>query len=83
MPDQETIRSDIAQAHFRLKIDLSDVYENMRISPEHESKTVFMTIFGNLKNRVMQMGDKNGPVTFQRLMNLVFTKDMGAFVHCY
>ena len=37
MPDQETIRSDIARARFRSKIDLSDAYENMHVSPEHES----------------------------------------------
>ena len=83
MPDQETIRSDLARGRFRSKIDLSDAYENMRVSPEHESRTVFATIFGNLKSRVMQMGDKNGPATFQWLMNMAFTKEMGVFVHCY
>jgi hypothetical protein len=76
MPDEETIRSDLARARFRSKIDLSDAYENMRVSPEHESRTVFATIFGNLKSRVMQMGDKNGPTTFQRLMNMAFAKEM-------
>ena len=29
------------------------------------------------------MGDKNGPATFQRLMNMAFAKEMGVFVHCY
>ena len=29
------------------------------------------------------MGDKNGPATFQQLMNLAFVKEMGVFVHCY
>ena len=83
MPDQETIRSDLARGRFRSKIDLSDAYENMRVSPEHKSRTVFATIFGNLKSRVMQMGDKNGPATFQRLMNMAFAKEMGVFIHCY
>ncbi len=36
MPDQETIRNDVARAKFRTKIDLSDAYEQIRISPEHE-----------------------------------------------
>jgi hypothetical protein len=31
----------------------------------------------------MQMGDKNGPATFQRLMNMAFAKEMGVFIHCY
>ena len=83
MPDQETIRSDLARGRFHSKIDLSDTYENMHVSPEHESRTVFVTIFGNLKSRVMPMGNKNGPATFQRLMNMAFAKEMGVFVHCY
>ncbi len=55
----------------------------MHILPEHESRMVFVMIFSNLKSCVMQMGDKNGPATFQQLMNLAFVKEMGVFVHCY
>ena len=83
MPDQETIRSDVAKGCFRSKIDLSDGYKQMHVSPEHELRTVFATIFGNLMSRVMQLGDKNGPATFQRLMNASFADVMGLFVHCY
>ena len=83
MPDQETIRSDVAKGRFRSKIDLSDAYEQMRVLPEHELWTVFVTIFGNLMSHVMQLGDKNGPATFQRLMNASFADVMGLFVHCY
>ena len=83
MPDQETIRSDVARARFRSKIDLSDAYEQMRVKPEHRDRTVFETIFGNMISNVMQMGDKNGPATFQRLMNATFADVMGVFLHCY
>jgi hypothetical protein len=61
MPDQEMIRSDLARARFCSKIDLSDAYEQIRIRPEHESHTVFATIYGNMISRVMQQGDKNCP----------------------
>jgi hypothetical protein len=83
MPDQETIRSDLARARFCSKIDLSDAYEQIRIRPKHEAHTVFATIYGNMISRVMQQGDKNCPATFQRLMNTSFADMIAVFVHCY
>jgi hypothetical protein len=83
MPDQEMIRSDLAKACFRSKIDLSDVYEQIQIKPEHESHTVFTMIYGNMISRMMQQGDKNCPTTFQQLMNTSFADMIAVFVHCY
>ena len=83
MPDQEMVRSNVAKACFHSKIDLSDAYEQMRVWPEHKSRVVFTTIYGNMKSCVMQQGDKNGPVTFQKLMNTLFADMIGVFVHCY
>jgi hypothetical protein len=83
MPDQEMIRSDLAKAWFCSKIDLSDAYKQIRINPEHESHTVFATIYGNMISRVMQQGDKNCPSTFQWLMNTSFADMIAVFVHCY
>jgi hypothetical protein len=40
MPDQEMIRSDLAKACFRSKIDLSDAYEQIQIKPKHESHAI-------------------------------------------
>ncbi|KAF8626390.1 hypothetical protein AX15_004888 [Amanita polypyramis BW_CC] len=83
MPDQETIRNNVARAKFRSKIDLSDAYEQIRISPEHEPRTTFLTIYSNMISRVMQQGDKNGPATFQKLMNYSFSDMSSVFIHCY
>jgi hypothetical protein len=83
MPDQEMIRSDLAKARFRSKIDLSDAYEQIRMKPEHKHHTVFAMIYGNMISQVMQMGDKNCPATFQRLMNTSFTEMIVVFIHCY
>ena len=83
MPDQEMVRSNVAKACFHSKIDLSNTYEQMRVQPEHESRVVFATIYGNMKSRVMQQGDKNGPATFQKLMNTSFADMIGVFIHCY
>jgi len=83
LPDQETVQSDVARARFRTKIDLSDAFEQIRVLPEHESRTVFATIYGNMKSLVMQQGDKNAPPTFQKLMNYSFSDMIAVFVHCY
>jgi hypothetical protein len=83
LPDQEAVRNDVVRARFHTKIDLSDVFEQICICPEHEKHTVFTTIYGNMYSRTMQQGDKNCPATFQRLMNNTFSDMIGMFVHCY
>ena len=53
LPDQEVICKDIAWACIRSKIDLTNIYEQVRIHPSGIPKTVFMTItetyFSNLR----------------------------------
>ena len=83
LPDQEAVRNDVACANFHMKIDLSDAFEQICVQPEHEAHTVFATIYGNMYSRTMQQGDKNCPVTFQRLMNSTFADMIGIFIHCY
>jgi hypothetical protein len=68
-PDQDTIKNSCAQAKFRTKLDMSDAYEQIRVAPEDVWKTAFATVVGTLLSNVMQMGDCNGPSTFQRLMS--------------
>lgn len=83
MPDQETIRHDLARAQFHSKINLSDAYKQIHINTEHEPHTVFAMIYSNMISHVMQMGDKNCPATFQRLMNTLFVDMIAVFIHCY
>jgi len=83
MPDQEMIRNAFARARFRTKIDLSNAYEQIRVNPEHVLRTVFETPFGNMISLVIQMGDKNGPPSFQRLITIIFADMIGIFVYCY
>lgn len=82
-PDQEQIRLDVARAKYRSKIDLSDAYEQIRISPDDVWKTAFATVYGTMLSTVMQQGDCNAPSTFQRLMTYTFRDFIGRFVHVY
>ena len=83
LPDQDQIRTDVARAKIRSKIDLSNAYEQVRIVPEDVHKTSFATIFGTYESNVMQQGDCNAPATFQRLMTHIFRDYLGNFIHCY
>ena len=53
-PDQDTIRHDITCAAYSSKLDMSEVYEQIRVHPEDVPKTAFVTIFGTFVSLVMQ-----------------------------
>ena len=82
-PDQDAIRHDIACAQFRSKLDMTEAYEQTCIKPEDVCKTTFSTIFSTFQRRVIQMGDCNGPSTFQQLMTATFRDYIGKFIHVY
>ena len=82
-PDQDMIRNDVARSQVRSKIDLTEAYEQIRIVDRDVDKSAFSTIFGTYESLVMQMGDCNAPSTFQRLMTMIFIKQVGRFIHVY
>jgi hypothetical protein len=73
----------VARAKIRSKIDLSDVYEQVRICTQDVDKTAFATIAGTYVSLIMQQGDCNAPATFQQLMTLIFRDVIGHFMHVY
>jgi hypothetical protein len=82
-PDQDTIRHEVAKVRFCSKLDMSEVYEQIHVHPDHVLKTAFSTIYGTYLSAVMQQGDCNAQSTFQRLMMLVFPEYIGRFVYVY
>ena len=83
LPDQETIREDVARSKYRSKIDLADAYEQVRIEPRDVRKTAFSTILGTYVSNVVQQGDCNAPATFQRLMTSIYRDVIGKASHAY
>src|SRR5258706_5517507 len=82
-PDQDMIRNDVARAWFRSKLDMSDVYEQVRVEPNDVKNTAFCTVVGTFLSHVVQQGDCNAPATFQRLMTRIFRKFLAKFVYVY
>ena len=82
-PDQDIICNDMARAAYWSKCDMSKVYEQIHIIPEHVHKTAFATVLGTFRSQVMQMGDCNMPSTFQQLMTAIFHNCISHFIHVY
>ena len=83
MPDQEVIYEDVMWAHIRSKINLTDVYEQVRIWLLDVSKTAFMTITGTYFSNIMQIRDCNTLATFQHLIMSIFHDIIGHWMHVY
>jgi hypothetical protein len=77
------IREAVASHPFVSIIDISDVYEQMRIVPEDVPKTLFSSPLGTYTSNVLQQGDCNGPSSWQRLMTHVFRERIGTEVWVY
>jgi hypothetical protein len=82
-PDQDQIWMDVVKVKYHLKIDLSNVYEQVHIEPDDVCKTAFAMVFRTCESNVMQQGDCNAPATFQRLMTAIFRDGIGKFIHVY
>ena len=83
LPDQQGIFNRVAQAKFMSLMDQAAAYEQVRIEPEHVSRSAVTTPDGNMVSNVIQIGDCNGPATFQALMNHIFSPYLGVFMDAY
>ena len=58
---------------FRRKLDLTHVYQNIRIHPKSVKDSTFCCHMGKLDHLVMQQGDCNAPETMMRAMYFTFS----------
>lgn len=83
LPDQDIVRNAVAKAKFRSKIDMTDAFEQIRVIPEHELRSAFVSVLGTFVSRVIQQGDLNGPSTCQRLLTHIFRERIGRSFYVY
>ena len=67
-PDQDIICNDMARAAYHSKLDMSEVYEQIHIIPEHIHKTAFATVLGTFRSQVMQITD----LSLHALISIIF-----------
>jgi hypothetical protein len=79
LPDIDSIlrQMAMARAKYRLVIDLSDAYEQIRVKPKHIEHTAMVTPSGTMVSLVMQQGDCNTTTTFQMIMTQLFGPYIG------
>lgn len=68
---------------YRSLIDGKDAYEQIRVEPNHVSRTAMTTPDGNMVSLVLQQGDCNAVATYQSLMNHIFGPHIGVFMDVY
>jgi len=83
LQDQGVICLDIVRVKICSKIDLSDAYEQICITPEDVHKMAFATIYRMFVSNIMQQGNCNAPSMFQYTMNSIFHEYIGIFLHAY
>ena len=81
--NQDLIREVVALHKYVSIIDMTDAYEQMRVTPEDVLKTLFALPLGTFVSNVLQQGDCNGPSSWQRLMTYVFREQIGIEVWVY
>ncbi|XP_072084361.1 uncharacterized protein [Arachis hypogaea] len=64
-------------------MDAYSGYNQILMHPSDQCKTAFITDFGNYCYKVMPFGLKNARTTYQRLMDKVFTKQIGRNIEVY
>jgi RNase H-like domain found in reverse transcriptase/Reverse transcriptase (RNA-dependent DNA polymerase)/Retroviral aspartyl protease len=83
LPDMEGMLRETARHKYRTTLDMKNVYEQIRVVPEHVPRTAVTTPDGNMVSNVVQLGDCNAPATYQSLMNHLFSAFIGRFMDIY
>ncbi|CAA7268127.1 unnamed protein product [Cyclocybe aegerita] len=83
LTDMEGMLRRMVSKLFRTALDLKSAYEQIRIIPEHVERMSMTTPDGNMVSHVIQIGDCNAPVTYQALMNHLFSPYIGRFMDVY
>ena len=73
LPRIEDLLDQLGQSAYFSSIDLSSGFWQIRMLPDSQEKTAFMTQQGLFEFRVMPFGLTNAPAVFQRLMQQVVT----------
>ncbi|GAA0174452.1 hypothetical protein LIER_27841 [Lithospermum erythrorhizon] len=64
-------------------MDASRGYHQIRMAPEDEEKTAFITEYGLYCWKVMPFGLKNTGATYQRMVNSIFSSQLGRNMEIY
>ena len=75
IPSSEEIFESIGNAKYFSSLDLSSGYHQVAIAEKDREKTAFSTRYGQYEFNRMPFGLCSAPATFQKLMNMVLSKE--------
>ena len=73
----------IAGCKYLTKIDIIAAFNSLRMSPDSEALTTFVTSMGAYMYKVMPFGLTNGPATWQHYINDVLFEYLNEFAQAY
>ena len=79
---EETLAKVIGSKYLT-KLDVIAAFNKLRMDPESEDLTTFITSLGLYKYKVLPFGLTNGPANYQHYMNDVLWDFINDFVQCY
>lgn len=83
LPDINAILHNIVRHKFQSLIDRKDTYKQIRVLIEHVRRTLFTTPDRTIESLVMQQGDCNAGLTYQSLINHIFSECIGVLMDIY
>nr|KYP57375.1 Transposon Ty3-G Gag-Pol polyprotein [Cajanus cajan] len=83
LPNIDRLVNGASGHKFLSFLDAYSGYNQIRMHPQDEEKTAFITEMANYCYWVMPFGLKNAGVTYQRLMNKIFSDHIGRSMEVY
>ncbi|RDX68288.1 Retrovirus-related Pol polyprotein from transposon 17.6, partial [Mucuna pruriens] len=83
LPNIDRLVDSVSRFEFLSFMDAYSAYNQIKMHPDDEEKTAFITDDGAFCYKVMLFGLKNAGVTYQRLMDKIFKDVMGKDVEVY
>ncbi|RDY04876.1 hypothetical protein CR513_11345, partial [Mucuna pruriens] len=83
LPNIDRLVDNVSGYEFLSFMDAYSGYNQIRMHPEDEEKTAFITDSGAFCYKVMPFGLKNAGATYQRLMDKVFKEVIGQDIEVY
>ena len=83
LPRIDELLDSLHEAQWFTTLDLASGYWQIKVKPEDQEKTAFITKFGTYEFKVMPFGLCNAPATFQRTMDTVLRGIKEKFVLVY
>ena len=83
LPRIDLIMDATASHELLCFMDAFSGYNQISMDPDDQEKTSFVTVQGTYCYRVMPFGLKNAGATYQRLVNRMFQKQIGATMEVY